>query len=346
MERLRQQQDLLSAVPTRLGLTLEAAPTPPPHLACRLSPRSNPSLAKPRRQPRPLDQHYSAVSRLSALLRPADPRGALPLPTFQTSEAASPPESRYALNPPSTAPREKHQYAWDARSAAAIPRQPLGASTRRFLNTSFLESALSSLRLTDTHQTPASHLSKSPKASIDAIHPQQVGGGALRRLALQPVASHAAEQHAVDQEYATCDQPTRSRLPGTNNICAYGNDDYSADVPGTDDDGGGGGGGDDAYRLPAYNGEGNGYGHNGGEEGQDGDGDGDGRDGDGTECSNPNRRRAQPAPGRPLSCPYRKRNKRRFNIRDYPQCTKEFRDLSSLKSVHPFQRHSDTARFG
>lgn len=37
----------------------------------------------------------------------------------------------------------------------------------------------------------------------------------------------------------------------------------------------------------------------------------------------------------PLSCPYRKRNRVRFNIRDHVKCTKAFNDISVLKSVHP-----------
>jgi hypothetical protein len=34
-----------------------------------------------------------------------------------------------------------------------------------------------------------------------------------------------------------------------------------------------------------------------------------------------------------LNCPYRKRNKQRFNIRDHVRCTKSFKNLSALKFV-------------
>ncbi|KAH6850689.1 hypothetical protein B0I37DRAFT_404461 [Chaetomium sp. MPI-CAGE-AT-0009] len=35
----------------------------------------------------------------------------------------------------------------------------------------------------------------------------------------------------------------------------------------------------------------------------------------------------------PLNCPYRKRNKERFNIRDHAKCTNPFKEFSHLKSV-------------
>ena len=41
------------------------------------------------------------------------------------------------------------------------------------------------------------------------------------------------------------------------------------------------------------------------------------------------------APTGLLSCPFRKRNRERFNIRDHVKCTQAFTDLSHLKSVHP-----------
>jgi hypothetical protein len=62
---------------------------------------------------------------------------------------------------------------------------------------------------------------------------------------------------------------------------------------------------------------------------EDGDGDGGGT---GTDTDN---RRAQPTPNGPLSCPYRKRNKSRFNIRRHVACTKPIKDLSAVKYVHP-----------
>ena len=34
-----------------------------------------------------------------------------------------------------------------------------------------------------------------------------------------------------------------------------------------------------------------------------------------------------------MSCPYRKRNSGRFNVRDHPKCTKVFNDLSIVKLV-------------
>jgi hypothetical protein len=34
-----------------------------------------------------------------------------------------------------------------------------------------------------------------------------------------------------------------------------------------------------------------------------------------------------------LSCPYRQRDRSRFNIRDHPRCAREFRSMSELKSV-------------
>jgi hypothetical protein len=35
----------------------------------------------------------------------------------------------------------------------------------------------------------------------------------------------------------------------------------------------------------------------------------------------------------PLNCPYRKRNKERFNIRDHSKCTNEFKEFGHLKCV-------------
>ena len=43
---------------------------------------------------------------------------------------------------------------------------------------------------------------------------------------------------------------------------------------------------------------------------------------------------AKPVPEHLLSCPFRKRNPKRFNVRDHPKCTKGFKGLSSVKSVH------------
>lgn len=330
MERLREQQDRLSAAPMRPELItpLEPAPTPPPHLACRPSPRPNPSLAKPpaRRQPRPLNQRHCTVSHLSALLRSSNSRVALPPLTFQTPAAASPPGS-YSFNPPSAAPRDPRRYAWDAHSPSAIPRQSLGASTCRVLDTSLLESALSSLRLADTRQSPPTQSSESSKVIIDVIHAQQVGGVACR-----PAGPQAAGLQAVEHDTATCDPTPRSRPAGTY-ICAGGNGGYSGDGRGTyDDDLDDDGDDDGGYRRPAHHGEGSGLGPNDGEEDQAGGG-----DGDGTESSNTNNRRAQAASAGPLCCPYRKRNRQRFNVRNHPRCTKGFRDFSSLKSVHPSQ---------
>ena len=308
MERLPEQQG-----------RLEVAPTPPPHLACRYSPRPKPSLAKPpaRRQPRPLNQRHCAVSHLSALLRSSNSRVALPPLAFQTPAAASPPGS-YSFNPPSAAPREPRRYAWDAHSPSAIPRQSLGASTCRVLDTSLLESALSSLRLEDPRRSPPTQSSESSKVIIDVIHAQQVGGVACRP--------------AVEHDTATCGPPPRSRPAGTY-ICAGGNGGYSGGGRGTDDDDLDDDGDDDGdYRRPAHNGEGSGFGPNDGEEDQAGGG-----DGDGTESRNANNRRAQAVSTGPLGCPYRKRNRQRFNVRNHPRCTKGFRDFSSLKSVHPSQ---------
>lgn len=44
---------------------------------------------------------------------------------------------------------------------------------------------------------------------------------------------------------------------------------------------------------------------------------------------------AKPGPVQPLSCPFRKRNPKRFNFLDHFQCTRAFKSLSLVKSVHP-----------
>jgi hypothetical protein len=47
--------------------------------------------------------------------------------------------------------------------------------------------------------------------------------------------------------------------------------------------------------------------------------------------------RARDAP-EGLSCPYRKRNPKRFNVRDHVICARPFRTLIAVKSVHPSTR--------
>jgi len=49
----------------------------------------------------------------------------------------------------------------------------------------------------------------------------------------------------------------------------------------------------------------------------------------------PAKRRAPRVTDELLSCPFRKRNPARFNVRDHVQCTRGFRSLSHLKSIHP-----------
>jgi hypothetical protein len=68
----------------------------------------------------------------------------------------------------------------------------------------------------------------------------------------------------------------------------------------------------------------NGQGDDEPEEDGDGDGSGDGP-------TNLDNTRAHPTPNGPLGCPYRKRNKSRFNIRHYLPCTKPFKDISAVK---------------
>ncbi|KAK4236498.1 hypothetical protein C8A03DRAFT_35608 [Achaetomium macrosporum] len=49
--------------------------------------------------------------------------------------------------------------------------------------------------------------------------------------------------------------------------------------------------------------------------------------------NNTNNRRAQPALDSPLACPFRKRNKERFNVRDHRQCTVPFKNFTYVKYV-------------
>lgn len=43
-----------------------------------------------------------------------------------------------------------------------------------------------------------------------------------------------------------------------------------------------------------------------------------------------------PPSKRPMACPYRKWDKRKFNYHEYPKCTKSFRDLTDVKYVTLF----------
>ncbi len=62
-------------------------------------------------------------------------------------------------------------------------------------------------------------------------------------------------------------------------------------------------------------------------------GGGQGGGGGGGAGDNTSSKQAQSAPGEPMSCPYRKRNRGRFNVRDHLVCTKVFNDLSIVKLV-------------
>ncbi len=82
--------------------------------------------------------------------------------------------------------------------------------------------------------------------------------------------------------------------------------------------------------------------------GDDGDDDGDDDDdaetteyikgmdgGISTKKSSTERSPAERAPAEPLSCPFRKRNRERFNFRDHVQCTRAFKNLALVKCVRP-----------
>lgn len=49
----------------------------------------------------------------------------------------------------------------------------------------------------------------------------------------------------------------------------------------------------------------------------------------------PAKRRAPRVTDELLSCPFRKRNRARFNVRDHVHCTRGFPSLTLVKSIHP-----------
>lgn len=284
------------------------------------------STASPCAMPPPVRMRRSSSSP-----GPRETLDSLPLPTFPFNFTASDNYTPVPQFGTPTAPdnvdysrpatQDDRLYRWRGHSEDTIPRRQPDVATEGCDTASYKEPTVSdeALNQTPALASPRVHLDQSVEYLGSAISKLCLGR-ASGAPATRPFELPNSSEHPKLPLLGTCHGPApRTHPVGSSNGYPTGNqvnnNGYSTG-PGSDDDDGQSGQDD----------QDDDNGQSDDEPEEDGEGD---RGGPGNRTN----RRTQPARNNPLSCPYRKRNKARFNVRDHVKCTKPFRDFSILKYV-------------